>query len=226
MPLQSRIARKCNKLTQVYLKGEQLLLGCIVDGKHHTESILRRGQRSLIDELRVPFCSFGSKKSFSISIDSMDGDIQGFEGQATLSQDVTMPSPVPRTRLPSQENRNSTIDFLANNGSVLPPALKRISVISPLAGQIVSETIVEEDESELGATVLHESDEFSSHFQNRNTQTTRPVSFDPRVAIQALYAVGGQNSNLATLQLPESLRIGTARPNASWEMVVDAQHAT
>lgn len=226
MPLQSRIARKCNKLTQVYLKGEQLLLEFMIDGKHHTVSILRRGQRSLIDELRSPFCSCASKKRWSISAESMVGDGRGTVNHAASFQEVTMQSPVPRTRIPPSGNRNSTLDFLANNGSGLPPALKRISVISPLNGADVGETITEEEEaSELDANVWNEFDESNSHFQDRNTQTTRPVSFDPRMAIQALYAAGRQNSTPATLQLPESLRIGAARPKASWETVVDDQDA-
>lgn len=223
MPHQSRIARKLNKLTQTYLKNEQVLLSLMIEGKQHTVSILRRGQRSLIDERRLPFSFCASKRRFSISMESMYSNDNETNNHAACVQDMTMPSPSPRTNTPSQENRNSELDFLANYGAAVPPTSQRISIISPLTGTVVTLPIYQATvASELESFALSTPDQPSSDSPSRNVRTSRPVSFDPRMDMQALFAVGRQNGSFATLQLPECLRIGTARPNASLEMIAEA----
>jgi len=222
MPQKSRIARKLNKLAHAYLKSEQFLLDFMIEGKIHSVSILLRGQRSLIDKRRPPFSLFASKRRFSISVESMYSNDYDIDDHAACVQDVTMPSPSPRNHIPSQEDRNSELDFLATYGAAVPPTSHRISIISPLTGTVTTVPIVEATPSELEAFVSSYSDLPSSDFPSRNAHTTRPVSFDPRLAMQALYAVGSQTGSFTTLQLPECLRVGTARPNASLEMIAEA----
>jgi len=241
MPLQSRIAHKCNKLTQAYLKGEQLLLEFVADGKHHTVRILRRGQRSLIDELRSHLCSYSAKKRFSISVESMNGDSYIIEDHAAFVQHVSRHPHTPSAAVHPQNNTNPMIDFFADHGSWLPPASKRIYVISPLIGAIASKTILEEDEeeegeeeeeeeedevpSELITTICHQSDAPSSPPQAQPPHTTRPTSYNPQIALQALYTTSAYPSTLSPTQLPSTLRIETARPNASAEMAQPASPA-
>ena len=213
------------KVKQAYLKGEQVLVEALIDGKHHTMSI-PRGRKNFMHEIMSLFRSHGSRKRFSlISIESIDNDIGGIGGDAAFIQDVAMQSPIPTVPASPQGNRSSTIDFLANHGSTMPPSSARDSFTSPFTNAAVGEEIEPQEANELELLTSNVSDASSSLFVNQHTQSTRPVSFDPCNAMQALYAVGAQNRTYTTQQLPPSLRIGTARPNASLDLVVDGQDA-
>lgn len=140
-----------------------------------------------------------------------------------------MQPPVPRIHVSGPGDRNSTLDFLADYGSPLPPPGNRLSVISPFTreAEVEGMVVVEEEACELEAVSLNESDEFSRRIENDDF-STRPVSWDPVPALQTIrdmhYAVvrGSFESNrrddshhgfdtpIAQHQhIPRSLRIGS-----------------